>query len=504
MLKLNLSFRTKFFISSLFASLIVPLFCGWILYKNDIKNTAELIKTNFESQIINFSNLIYPALVFDDVETCFEQLEGFSTNPLVRNSVVWKKSEGNQNKLELFTSYPKNNQQEFPLLEKSQIKFDNNILTISKPILANNESIGIISVTRSLDDLFKKKTQYLQIGVTSILLISIILILIILWYQNSLTKPLKELNLAATTISKGKNYLVRAKKISFDEFGKLTDVFNEMLDSLEESSEQLKLANEEMEQRVQRRTKELTLSNKRISEEMEQKELANIELIKTRQQLVQHEKLANVGQVSSSIAHELRNPMAAIRNSTYFLRLKLEKNQKLSKHLHIIDKEITRSDEVIQRLLQITKGENLKKTTADLKEIAEEAFNYANLEEKATLHIDYETKPFAVKLDKLLIRQVFYNLFLNSIQAMSGSGKVYLRIKKEPNNHASISIKDEGIGISENDLGKIFNPLFTNKKNGIGLGLSICKDLILRHQGSIDVKSSPNIGTTFFIKIPVR
>ena len=110
-----------------------------------------------------------------------------------------------------------------------------------------------------------------------------------------------------------------------------------------------------MEQRVQRRTKELTLSNKRISEEMEQKELANIELIKTRQQLVQHEKLANVGQVSSSIAHELRNPMTAIRNSTYFLRLKLEKNQKVSKHLEIIDKEITRSDEVIQRLLQITK-----------------------------------------------------------------------------------------------------------------------------------------------------
>ena len=258
-----------------------------------------------------------------------------------------------------------------------------------------------------------------------------------------------------------------------------------------------------MEQRVQRRTKELTLSNKRISEEMEQKELANIELIKTRQQLVQHEKLANVGQVSSSIAHELRNPMTAIRNSTYFLRLKLEKNQKLSKHLEIIDKEITRSDEVIQRLLQITKGENLKKTKVYLQEIAEEAFNYANLEEKATLEIDYETKPFAIKLDKLLIRQVLYNLFLNSIQAMSGRGKVYLQIKKEPNNHASISIQDEGIGIDENDLGKIFDPLFTNKKNGIGLGLSICKDLILRHQGSINVKSSPNIGTTFFIKIPV-
>ena len=130
---------------------------AWILYKNDIKNTAELIKTNFESQIINFSNLIYPALVFDDVDTCFEQLEGFSTNPMVRNSVVWKKSEQNQKKLELFTSYPKKNQQENPLLEESQVKFENDILTISKPILANNELIGIISVTRSLEDLFKRK-----------------------------------------------------------------------------------------------------------------------------------------------------------------------------------------------------------------------------------------------------------------------------------------------------------------------------------------------------------
>ena len=165
-----------------------------------------------------------------------------------------------------------------------------------------------------------------------------------------------------------------------------------------ESSEQLKLANEEMEQRVQRRTKELTLSNKRISEEMEQKELANIELIKTRQQLVQHEKLANVGQVSSSIAHELRNPMAAIRNSTYFLRLKLEKNQKVSKHLEIIDKEITRSDEVIQRLLQITKGENLKKTKVYLQEIAEEAFNYANLEEKGYTGDRFRNKTICCKI----------------------------------------------------------------------------------------------------------
>ena len=80
-----------------------------------------------------------------------------------------------------------------------------------------------------------------------------------------------------------------------------------------------------MEERVEIRTKELTLSNKRIIQEMSEKEIATQELIKTKDQLNQKEKLANVGQVSSNIAHELRNPMSAIRNATYFLRLKLDK-----------------------------------------------------------------------------------------------------------------------------------------------------------------------------------
>ena len=104
--------------------------------------------------------------------------------------------------------------------------------------------------------------------------------------------------MVAEKISKEKNYSTRAKKTSLDEFGSLTDAFNEMLDSLESSNSQLLSANEEMEQRVERRTKELTLSNKRIIEEMSANEIATKELIETKDQLNQSEKLANVGQVS--------------------------------------------------------------------------------------------------------------------------------------------------------------------------------------------------------------
>jgi len=235
---------------------------------------------------------------------------------------------------------------------------------------------------------------------------------------------------------------------------------------------------------------------------MKAKEVANEALIKTQQRLSQNEKLANVGQVSSSIAHELRNPMAAIRNSTYFLRLKL-KDKKLTEHLNIIDREISRSDQVIQRLLEITKGEDLKKEKTDMQIVAVEAMSYANINKNSKLSIKFKPVPFQLKVDKLLMRQVLHNLFLNAIEAMPNGGSISLVIKQMDDNLAEIIITDEGIGIEEHLLDKIFDPLVTDKKDGIGLGLSLCRDLISRHGGSIRASSEKDKGTIIIIQIPI-
>ena len=161
----------------------------------------------------------------------------------------------------------------------------------------------------------------------------------------------------AEKISSEGTYSHRAKKLSEDEFGKLTSLFNQMMDSLAESNKKLLESKNDMEERVNERTLDLTIANQKIIAEMNQKEQATQELIQTRDQLNKREILANVGQVSSNIAHELRNPMAAIRNSVYFLRLKNEKDPKINHHLEVIDRELSRSDEVIERLLQMTKEE---------------------------------------------------------------------------------------------------------------------------------------------------
>ena len=504
-LSIGFSFRTKFFLSSFIVTVLLPVIGGWALYNQDINSTKKLIRSNIVNQVDNFSRLLYPALAFDDKESAYELLKSFSTNPLINSSIIWKKRDTNELKFDLFAHYPEEKLHS-PIPPNFFIEnYDNDeVIFISKAIMAVDEKLGIISVTRSLQDLNTKKAEYLQVGILTALSIFIIIILITLWYQSSLTKPLKELSSVAEKISKEKNYTIRATKTSLDEFGSLTDVFNEMLDSLQISNSQLRSANEEMEQRVEQRTEELTLSNKRIIKEMSEKELATQELIQTRDQLNQSEKLANVGQVSSNIAHELRNPLAAIRNSTYLLRLKLKKNDKLMDHLKIIDHEISRSDEVIERLLEITKGENLKRVPVNLEAVAKEAMNYANVAQEHELIITFITKPFWVKLDKLLFRQVLINIFLNSIQAMPKGGKIEMKINQDPSKSVKISIKDEGTGIKKALLKTVFDPLYTDKPEGVGLGLSLCRDLISRHGGTIIAKSELGLGTTIEIELPVE
>ena len=499
----NLSFRTKFFLSSFLATILLPITGGWGLYQKDINSTKNLIRSNINNQIDNLSRLIYPALVFDDKITASEQIKGFTTNPMMESVEVWKTGTLTNKRLTLFSSFSADKNKTFKLKNELQENiFHEDVIIISKEIISDNEKLGRIKVTRSLTDLNAKKAEYLQVGIITAFSICIIIILITFWYQGSLTKPLKELSMVAEKISKGKNYSARATKMSMDEFGSLTDAFNEMLDSLEHTNSQLLSANEEMEQRVERRTKELTLSNERIIKEMSAKEIATQELIETKDQLNQSEKLANVGQVSSSIAHELRNPMAAIRNSTYFLKLKLENDDKLIEHLDLIDREISRSDEVIQRLLEITKGEDLKKTPTDLKTLAIEAMNYADLTNRSKLIVNFDSEHFLINVDKLLFRQVLFNIFLNSIQSMNNGGKITMRISMDSNNVVKLTITDQGKGIDENYLNKIFDPLFTDKEDGIGLGLSLCRDLISRHGGKISAKSKISVGTTIEIEMP--
>jgi signal transduction histidine kinase len=273
------------------------------------------------------------------------------------------------------------------------------------------------------------------------------------------------------------------------------------MDSLNSSDQKLREVNNDMENKVKLRTKELSSSNKKLIREMEHREKTHNELLKTREKLNRQENLANVGQVSSNIAHELRNPMTAIRNSVYFLRKHFITDSKALHHLEVIDDELSQSDEVIERLLELTKGKKIKLKTTDLRKIAHDAYLICTPPRNIQLKIKLEEATKEIRLDPLLFRQILTNLFSNSIQAMPQGGDISLiAIQKEST--IEIRVTDNGEGIPKESWNKVFDPLYTNKKDGIGLGLSLCRELMERHNGSITIEKSSNSGTTFLILLP--
>ena len=222
-----------------------------------------------------------------------------------------------------------------------------------------------------------------------------------------LTKPLLELVKVAEKISSKNDLFVRARKLSNDEFGKLTMVFNKMLDSIHETNEELLASNKEMENRVIERTKDLDLANQKLQLEIKTRIQKNKELLDLQNQIGVQQRLASIGKVSSNIAHELRNPMAAIRNSVYFLRKSLETNEKSKKHLEIIDQQLTDSDQVIGRLLEITKEKDLKLSQVHLEELCKETFSVLGVSEEAKLKFQADQKNLNIEVDRILFRRCY-------------------------------------------------------------------------------------------------
>ena len=374
-------------------------------------------------------------------------------------------------------------------------------LTITRKITSNSMEIGILSVERSLSDVLSKTAQFQNFGFTSWVAIIFLILLITIWYQSSLTRPIQELLSVSEKISTEGHYNYRAKNIGGDEIGRLITQFNEMLDSLQESNKKLLVVNQEMEKRVQSRTKELTDTNEKLVLEMKQNERATKKLIQTQDKLNRQERLASVGQVSSNIAHELRNPMTAMRNSVYFLRSRSQNDPKTIQHLDLIDGELSQGDEVIERLLEITKGEKLRINETNIEKLCLDALQISDPLGLSQFEFIGDPIKKHINLDNLLFKQVFSNLFTNSLQAMTSKTKISVIV--EVRSEVNIRVIDTGSGIPIDSWEEVFEPLITTKNDGIGLGLPLCKELVSRHEGKIQIESSSPTGTCILITIPL-
>ena len=244
---------------------------------------------------------------------------------------------------------------------------------------------------------------------------------------------------------------------------------------------------------------------KRYSEHLE--EIVNErtkELIDTQEQLIQKEKLAVLGQLSGSIAHELRNPLGGIRNAAYFLNMELEKpSPDVKKTLEIIDKEVANSDRIITSLLDYARSKEPTLKKVEINDIIQNTLTRIIVPENIDVVNQLDKVVPTLFADSNQLSQVFENIMLNAIQAMPEGGKIKIFSKITSPEQVTISITDSGVGISKENLEKLFEPLFTTKAKGIGLGLSLCMLIIKAHGGTIEVESEVGKGSTFKIMLPI-
>ncbi|MCY7855410.1 ATP-binding protein [Bacillus sonorensis] len=231
---------------------------------------------------------------------------------------------------------------------------------------------------------------------------------------------------------------------------------------------------------------------------------AEMELLKSNQRLaMQSQKLAMAGQLAAGIAHEVRNPLTSVNG---FLQLMKTEYPDRSQYFDIIFSEIKRIDSVLGELLVLAKPHQVQFKKIKINSVLQQVTTL--LETNAVLaHIEIKKafeqgKEWEINGDENQIKQVFINLIKNGIEAMPDGGKITISSEQE-GDFVKISIKDEGGGISQDDLDKLGEPFFSTKKEGTGLGLTICLNIIGAHNGEMKIDSKLGEGSTFHILLPL-
>jgi signal transduction histidine kinase len=230
-------------------------------------------------------------------------------------------------------------------------------------------------------------------------------------------------------------------------------------------------------------------------------------LSEMQEKLIVSEKMAVMGQLAAGIAHELRNPLNIIGTSVYYLqRVLKQRNRKVYEHLDIITQEIARAQKIITSLLNFSRKSVEDRSEVDINGIIDQTLALVGKElaiNDIILNREFsEVKKCHVNPDDM--KQVFLNLILNAKDSMSKGGTLTVRTTMHDEDHILVEFSDTGTGIPEEIKNKIFDPFFTAKKDGqgIGIGLSIVHSAIQRNQGTISLRSVLGEGTTFLITLP--
>ncbi|MGB2870110.1 MAG: ATP-binding protein [Bacteroidota bacterium] len=361
---------------------------------------------------------------------------------------------------------------------------------------ASQTVLGVLDVMLPLKDVDALLVQSTRVQYASGLALVVVVIAVtglFIWLVVNI--PVRGLTGAVQQVIKG-NFDQRIPVRAADEIGVLANSFNLMTDELSRARGENKRWTETLEQRVSEKTEELQ---------------------RAQHHLIQVEKMASLGKLAATVAHELNNPLEGVLTYAKLLKkriqpgtLRPDDHAVVQQELTLIADETARCGAIVKNLLLFSRQKVGQMREEDLRSIVE----------RSTMLIEHHLKMHAVKLEKELgeqpvqiqcdaaqIEQALLALEINAVEAMPEGGILTLGLRATPDgNHVEIFIADTGVGIAPQDIPHIFEPFFTTKEEekGTGLGLAVVYGIVERHAGTIDVRSVLRRGTSFTIKLPVK
>jgi signal transduction histidine kinase len=304
-----------------------------------------------------------------------------------------------------------------------------------------------------------------------------------------ISRPILELDAGARLIAAGRRDII-LPVFTADEVGRLTEAFNHMSAALKRHEEELNELNSDLERKVTERTALL--------------EEKSLELIRTQQELLRAEKLAAIGELASGVAHEINNPAAIIRGNVEILLNELPPDHPAREEAGEVLLQTERISLITRNMLSFAREQAVLAEEVDINSLLEEILAQASHQApaervKVVRRLASDLSP--IEGDRERLRQVFTNIVVNALQAMEGEGTLAVESRREGET-VEVAVADTGPGIPEEVGEKIFNPFFTTKRTGTGLGLSVSYGIISAMGGSIEVECPPGAGATFIVRLP--
>jgi len=372
----------------------------------------------------------------------------------------------------------------------------------------NTRVLGVLDITLSLSrvdaEILDFTHRMVGLAAASVFLLAVLLMVLV---RRNVLRPVRDLVEATRDVARGE-FGYRIPVRSADEIGELAVSFNQMEEALGATRAELDSLVATLEQRVEERTRELR---------------------ETQQQLVQTEKLASLGRLSASVAHEINNPLAGILTYAKLIGRRLravspgsDDMLAILQQLALVERETQRCSVIVRNLLDFSKQREPSFKSVDLGTVLEEALSLvANRLELQSIGLIKDIEPLRpVWADFGQVRQALVNILINACDAMPKGGQLHIRARLSPGTErnqgddspggagigpafAEVSITDTGSGIPAEDLVNIFDPFFSTKEKGTGLGLSVVYGIVEKHGGRIAAESEVGQGTRIVLHLPL-